>query len=630
GEIGPQAVLPIVSVRGDRNTTDVELDQIRVVGGIRSDLPFLTFGSLNDWSADFATVYSKASGDSHRLGIRGDRLNLALGVYSSTNTPCENDLGVELAADAAPGCVPVNMFAPSLYPEGVIGDFGTAAERDYLFDSRDFDTEYEQTLFTYYMSGNVFELPAGDVAGGIGFEYRKDEIRSRPDEVARDGLFFGFFSDGGAEGDKVTKEAFGEIELPLLANLPAADELTVNLSARWTDDEFYGTAWTNSYKLAYRPVESLLIRGTYGTSYRAPNLRELFLRAQSGFLNLFDPCLIPEDALDPITGEYIAANDNREAQVLQNCLAQGVDPTVAQNGGFNTYSVELAQGGSLDLDEEESDSWSAGFSWEQPFFDSFDLSVSSYYYEIDVDNTIIEPSGQFIINDCYTSNTGNSVFCDRIQRDLSDPTSPLISFIDQGFINRDNEKARGLDVNIGLDTTFTMFERPFDLGFDLAANHQIERSTLFVDDEGNRDEEEFSGEFGFPEWKFQSETRLELDKWRLTWQTVYIGAVEEDPLEVDEFSDISGIGDTCLGPPTDVLCRDIGFADDYFQHNVSLYYYGDRWTFGGGIRNLFDEAPPVVDGTEILAVNNTPIGYGYDLKGRTYFLDIVANFGGGE
>jgi iron complex outermembrane receptor protein len=61
-----------------------------------------------------------------------------------------------------------------------------------------------------------------------------------------------------------------------------------------------------------------------------------------------------------------------------------------------------------------------------------------------------------------------------------------------------------------------------------------------------------------------------------------------------------------------------------------VYFYGDRWTFGGGIRNVFNEEPPFVDGTEILAVNNAPIGYGYDLNGRTYFFNIAANFGGGE
>jgi iron complex outermembrane receptor protein len=52
-----------------------------------------------------------------------------------------------MADDVASGCVAVNMFAPSLYPEDIVGEFATQAETDYLFDSRDFDTEYEQTVF---------------------------------------------------------------------------------------------------------------------------------------------------------------------------------------------------------------------------------------------------------------------------------------------------------------------------------------------------------------------------------------------------------------------------------------------------------------------------------------------------
>ncbi len=109
----------------------------------------------------------------------------------------------------------------------------------------------------------------------------------------------------------------------------------------------------------------------------------------------------------------------------------------------------------------------------------------------------------------------------------------------------------------------------------------------------------------------------------------YTGSVTQDPDGVDEFDDaITGGSDTCDGPPDDVLCRDYADTGNYFLHNVSFYYYGDRWTVGGGIRNLFDEKPPVVDGTEIQSVNNTPIGFGYDLRGRTYFLNVAVNFGG--
>ena len=67
--------------------------------------------------------------------------------------------------------------------------------------------------------------------GGIGIEWRLDKIDSLPNDVARDGLLFGFFSDEGAVGDKTTKEIFGEIEMPILADMPGADSLESMVAA---------------------------------------------------------------------------------------------------------------------------------------------------------------------------------------------------------------------------------------------------------------------------------------------------------------------------------------------------------------------------------------------------------------
>jgi len=634
GAIGAASSLPIVSVAGDRNFTDVEGSQTRAVVGFRADLPFMNVGSLENWSFDMYGSYTKSDATSARRGIRGDRLDHALGWNSTTNTPCVNDTGAVYASDVEAGCVPVNMYAPSLYPVGtsaalVTGDFATQAERDYLFDDRNFDTEYEQTIISAYATGEIFEMPAGGVSFGIGVETRNDEINSIPDAVARDGLFFGFFSDGGATGDKDTDEIFAEIELPLLAGVKAFEELTVNMSARYTDDEIYGSGNTESFKLGWRPVESLLIRGTFGTSFRAPNLRENYLRAQSGFGNIFDPCFIPDSAIDPISGGYDPALDDREPQVLANCLANGVDPTLANNNGFNTFSTEVSSGGALDLDAEESESWSAGFSFDQPWTSAFDLAVSATYYEIDVENTIIEPSGQFIVNDCYGSLTGNSVFCSRITRDLSDPTSPVIDIIDSGFINREGETARGVDVNVTFNDTWTFFERPYDITFDVQANRQLERSTLFIDDEGNEDVETFQGEWGFADWTARTGLRVEYNDFRVSWETRYISSVNQDADGVDDYSTAFDASDTC-GVTDSFTCRDYGETDNYFLHNLSMYYFGDMWTLGGGIRNVLNEKPPIVDGTEVLAVNNTPIGYGYDINGRVFFFNVAVNFGGGE
>ena len=620
----------IVYVRGDRNNAEVDLDQLRMVAGVTGDLPGLSFGSVDNWSFEVAGIFSESDGTSIRQGIRGDRLDLSLGFYSSTSTPCENDLGVPVVGDTAAGCVPVDLFAPSLIDGSISnGEFATQAERDYLFGERNFRTTYKQTVLSAYFTGDLFEMQGGTVAAGFGFEARTDDLKSLPNETAAKGLFFGFSVDEGAIGKKDTNEFFAEVELPLLAGKNLIEELTLNLSTRYTDDEIYGGAWTESIKLGWRPFESLLIRGTVGSSFRAPNLRELYLANQTGFRDIGDPCYVPLTAIDDATDLYDPALETRESEVLANCLANGVDPTVANQGGITSFSTELKSGGALDLNAEESQSWTAGAVWDFPS-NEFELTFGAYYYSIDIEDTIIEPSANFIVADCYGSETGNSAFCDRITRDFTDPTDPRIQLIDEGFINRDRESARGVDVNLTFFNTLTVADRPIDLTIDVRANRQLERSTLFVNPQGVVDFNEFQGQFGFPDWKGRSLVRLEYSDWRLTWETNYISSVSQDPAVADPFSDIFGIADTCFGPPDDVLCRDIGDADNYFRHGLSLFYAGDYWSVGGGVRNMFDEEPPFVDGSEIQAINNAPIGYGYDLQGRTYFLNAAYRFGGSQ
>ena len=634
GASGPIITQLVWRIKDDRNFVDVEVSQTRFVGGIRGDLPNFSPGPLEDWSFELSVVASKSKGFSSRYGIRDDRYDLAVGwtgafIEDPANPGtyiCGEDADGDGVPDGTDGCVPFDMFAPSLYgvPGNPVGDVATQAERDWLFDTRDFATDYEQIVWSAYATGELFQMPAGPVLAVVGFEYREDSIDSIPDDVAAEGLFFGFFSDLGAVGEKFTREYYAEMEFPLLANMAAAKELNFNISGRYTTDEFYGSGNTYSAKLGWRPIDSLLLRATSGTSFRAPNLRENFLLGTTGFGNLFDPCAIPDVAYDPINMIYDPAADTREPEVLVNCVANGVDPTSLWLGGFNTYSVEVSAGGATDIVEETSESISYGFVWDQPFFEAFDFTIGWTYYEIDITDTIIEPSGQFIVNDCYNSPVSRpSVFCSRITRDAA----MTLDFIEAGFINRDQTYASGYDINVGYNQTVTMFNRPFDLALDLVLNHPKEVSETFLDADGNPTTDTFQDEFGFPEWRGQLAFRVDFSDYRFTWQTRYLSDVEQDADTIDDFDDIDGIADTCGGPSRgDVLCRDVGFADDYYNHSASFYYYGDVWTIGGGIRNVFNDEPPIVDPTEVFSVRNVPIGVGYDLNGRTYFLNIGASF----
>jgi len=114
--LGALLMRPIVHVMGDRTLSDVTANQQRIVLGLRGDMPFMNFGTIDDWAFDFYAMQSDSDGDSSRPGIRGDRLDHALGWNSANgDMPCVDDFDQGLSADVTSGCVPVNMWASSLY-----------------------------------------------------------------------------------------------------------------------------------------------------------------------------------------------------------------------------------------------------------------------------------------------------------------------------------------------------------------------------------------------------------------------------------------------------------------------------------------------------------------------------------
>lgn len=655
------------SIRGDRDNFEVVQEQYRGVLGVKGDLPFIS----PSWTFELSGTFTRSEGRSSRVGVRSDRLALALG-YDPTvdggvelrafgNTPlpggaCDT-ANLSNPANAQPdltaGCVPVNIFADSVF--GVpFGSFETAAETEYLLDSRDFDTTYEQLLLSAFATGDLFDLQGGPVSAVVGVEWREDSINSLPDAVASEGLLFGFFSDQGAVGSKHLLEAFGELSLPLVAAKPWVEELFVDVAGRVTEEEFYGTNFTYSIKGGWRPVQPLLFRFTYGTSFRAPNLRENFLLGQTGFLFRTDPCAVPDDAFQPLNGGYQAGLDERDPAILANCIREGRDPTrvgVAPNGGDTdqSQSVEIRSGGSLDIDPETSRSVTAGFSYEETVGDGLDVALGFTYFDIKLKDSIVEPNSQFIINDCFLRTDGTrSPFCDRITYDTDAAnTRLLVSELDSGFINLNSESVRGMDFNVNLGHEFQAFGSIVDLGLNVRANHLIERSTTFIDELGNASFDEDVGEFGFPKWTGTATFTADIDDFRFTWQTRYQGRVEQQTEDIDPLSDAFGngpdgaatgfFGDTCTGGGSanavvagdGVFCRDIGFAEEQFFHAASIRWDTPSYTLTLGVDNIFNTAPPLVDPNEfpgVAIIANNPIGNGYDYDGREFFGAVTVRF----
>lgn len=678
------SVQPIVAIRGDRNNFDVLQEQYRGVLGVRGDLPFI--GS--SWTFEVAGSYSKSEGKSSRLGIREDRLAFALGadptgdyslpldgiidndrdgIADDYNNAREIRIGNPLyigpcnaaglanpnlaAPDLIQGCVPVNLFAPSVLT-GAVGDFASQAERDYLFDSRDFNTIYEQTMLSAYITGDLFELPAGPVGVVLGGEWREDKIDSQPDFVASNGLLWGFFADGGANGSKWIRELFGEIDLPLMAGQTLVEELNVNISGRLTDEEFYGTNGTFALKGGWRPVAPLLLKFSYGTSFRAPNLRENFLRGQSGFTNLTDPCAVPGVAY--VNGAYVPELDLREPFVLANCRRENRDPTRVgiDSQGLSTNpvtNVELTTGGSLDINAETSRSITTGFAFEEDWASSFSFAFNFNYYDIKIKGAIVEPTAAFIANDCFLrEETARSEFCDRLSYNTTE--RQLIRAVQAGFLNRDVEAVRGIDINTTFGYDLQLGQEEIRLSLNFVANKLLERSNIQRTGVNQFVENEFVDRFGFPEWTGRMTAGVRWEDFLFTYQVRYIGEIGNEINGVP-FNDRFLLGDafsrgpegqpaafspTCLGRGSvngvvqgdGVFCRPVGTADEYFEHTASLRWDNGDFRIIAGVRNIFDTAPPRVSPRVggFSQIANTPLGTGYDLEGREFFAQLLYRF----
>ncbi|MEQ9315360.1 MAG: TonB-dependent receptor, partial [Henriciella sp.] len=373
------------------------------------------------------------------------------------------------------------------------------------------------------------------------------------------------------------------------------------------------------------------IRGTYGTAYRAPGLRELFLGGQSGFTSgNNDPCVVPiaarvDDDNDPGTPPvYDPTNDTRQAIVIANCQAEGVDPF--SRGLAGVSSIETFRAGNVGLDPETSTAWTAGFVFEQPFTDAFDVSLGVSYFDIEVEDAPVIPSTGFILGQCYTSTSfPNDPFC---QQRVRDPNTGALAEVNITPFNLSGFGTSGIDFNLRTEVDFPMLGSDWTFITDTVATYSDKvENQVFADSPVQN----FVGDAAFPEWRANLNARLETGPFSIFYGLTYIAGTDAD--RDSETGDLFGTApdgrDYALPNGARVPSTSIISAiDDYFLSTLSVEYNADTWNATLGVRNLFDEDPPLVDQNSFNAtlIGNVPAGAGYDILGRSIFLQLTKEF----
>jgi len=140
--------------------------------------------------------------------------------------------------------------------------------------------------------GPLFNVPAGAVKVAVGGEYRRERFASR----GSDNLFSDVpVSDPTVVEDRRIAAGFAEVDAPLFSpdqNVTGVRRLDITGSVRVENYDDFGTTTNPKAGISWETVRGLTLRGTVGTSFRAPNFTDLEQQAvfQSYFtIPLSDP-----------------------------------------------------------------------------------------------------------------------------------------------------------------------------------------------------------------------------------------------------------------------------------------------------------------------------------------------------
>lgn len=481
-------------------------------------------------------------------------------------------------------CVPTSIFGTNAI---------NADAADFIFQRTVSDIAIEQQVVSAVITGDTSDflnLPAGAISTAFGFEYRRETSSFQPDGADRDDLIFG----GGTQpttGRYTVTEGFGEILVPVLVDQPFAKELSIDAAYRYSDYSIGGDAGqsfsTDTYRIGmtWRPIDELLVRGSYSRAVRAPNIGELFDPQQVGFFFPDDPC--DADFIDS-GSEFRAAN----------CAAFGIP---ADFDNPNTARFEGIQGGNPQLGPETADTYTVGFVWTPEYIPGFNLAVD--YYNIDLTQAIASIGSQDIVDRCVDAPSIDNEFCALQSRD---PVTLGLNNIIQLEQNIAALKTSGVDFEVGY-----AFDLPGDWGSirsRLIGNYIIDRDDFpfqAFPDESVR----VKGTLGVPKYNLNLSTTWSYEEFAFTYQVRYqdtqlIGGLT--------FEEIENFANNNNGDP---------FADpfetgDAFIHDISgSWQVRENFSVNAGINNLFNRKP-------FLAAINTPVSS----IGRFFYVGFNASF----
>ena len=523
-------------------------------------------------------------------------------------------------------------------------DCDLASSADVQFENR-----IAQTLVEANLQGGLFELPYGQLRVAVGAQYRRNSIDFTSDSSAFEGSSFyqttTTFPQASTEGTVAVREVYGEMLIPLLADLPFVRDLNLELGYRLSDYDSVGSIGTYKINGEYAPTDWLRFRGGYQRASRAPNLGELFTARTNSllFAGDGDPCA-PENITTPTgVGNYSTNPDlNPEtAGQVRNLCEQLMGAAGAAQFYSAARTTELAQGqfftsllaGASGLQEEDATTYTIGAVISDisrsPWLEN--LRLSADYYNIKLTDGISQQGIDSVFRQCFTRefnpNFSLNAACQRIERDAVDGTQQVV------VVNFDNQGAvetAGFDVQLDWALRFADVELGIPGRIALNANFTYLDKFATTPDQVAVPLTDYAGTFG-PTAANAVGTQSGSYRWKLftrlnyTYGPASIGLQWQHKPSIDAVQAATNEVSNVAGAP----------AYDLFNL-TARYELMESVSFRAGIDNLFDKDPPYVgfftddvlgDGTPRFGRAANPYDPSqYDVLGRRFYVGATLSF----
>jgi iron complex outermembrane recepter protein len=178
--------------------------------------------------------------------------------------------------------------------------------------------------FNVKANGPVFTLPGGDVKLAVGAGYRREEY-SGSDPIGIPGQ--SDYTDNFENASRKVSAVFGEVAVPVVGAgnaITGIQRLNLSLAGRFDHYSDEGNTSNPKYGIDWSPIDELKIRASYGTSFHAPQLADIYgIDTRAG--GIF-PATPPPGYILPPGANY------EEAYIAGGRL--GLQPEKAKNASF--------------------------------------------------------------------------------------------------------------------------------------------------------------------------------------------------------------------------------------------------------------------------------------------------------